>query len=120
MIEMTDLPLFVPEQVQHDPEYRVAMEAMEPEDYAQVMRDTIYALFDGPYPTLGMKVEMLKGIRTPTLIMPGSNDIHPRRVAELVHRLIPNSQWAEVQPHSDEPQRYVSRVLQYLGEVQAN
>ena len=111
---------FVPEQVQHDPEYRAAMEAMEPEDYAQVMRDTIYALFDGPYPTLGMKVEMLKGIRTPTLIMPGSNDIHPRRVAELVHRLIPNSQWAEVQPHSDEPQRYVRRVLQYLGEVEAN
>ena len=38
-------------------------EAMSPEEYAQVMRDTIYALFDGPYLTLGATVEMLKGIR---------------------------------------------------------
>ena len=52
------------------------------------MRDTIYALFDGPYLTLGMSEKRLKAIRTPTLMMPGNNDIHPRSVAEQVHRLI--------------------------------
>ena len=69
---------FVSERVQDDPGFRKDLEAMPPEEYAQVMRDTIYALFDGPYPTLGATVEMLKGIRTPTLVMPGNNDIHPR------------------------------------------
>jgi pimeloyl-ACP methyl ester carboxylesterase len=93
---------------------------MAPEDFAQVMRDTIYALFDGPFPTLGMTQEMLKGIRVPALVMPGSNDIHPWRVAEMVHRLVPNCQWAEIPPHSEEPAKYAQRVLQFLAEVEAN
>jgi len=110
---------FVSERVQHDPGFKKALEAMPPEEYAQVMRDTIYALFDGPYPTLGATVEMLKGIRTPALVMPGNNDIHPRRVAELVHRLVPNAQWGEVPPHAEAPQQYVQRVLQFLAEVES-
>ncbi|HSX82560.1 MAG TPA: alpha/beta hydrolase, partial [Candidatus Saccharimonadia bacterium] len=88
-------------------------------DFAQVMRDTIYALFDGPYLTLGMNAKRLKGMRTPTLIMSGNNDIHPRRVAEQVHRLIPNAHWAAVRPHTEEPDKYVHRVLQFLSEVEA-
>ena len=86
---------------------------MPPEDFAHVMRDTIYALFDGPYRTLGMSAKRFKGMRTPTLIMPGNNDIHPRRVAEQVHRLMPNAHWAE------EPDTYVHRVLQFFSEVEA-
>ena len=49
---------FVPERVQDDSGFRKGLEAMPPEEYAQVMRDTIYALFDGPYPSLGATVEM--------------------------------------------------------------
>jgi pimeloyl-ACP methyl ester carboxylesterase len=111
---------FVPERATYDPEYRKALEAMAPEDFAQVMRDTIYALFDGQYVSLGMTQEMLKNVRTPAIVMPGSNDIHPRNVAEQVHRLVPNSQWGEVPPHSEAPEKYVRRVLQFLAEVEAN
>ena len=42
---------FSPEIDQTDPEYRKNLEAMPTEDFVQVMRDTIHALFDGPYPT---------------------------------------------------------------------
>jgi len=111
---------FTPEQAQYDPQYRRMLEAMPPEDFAQVMRDTIYALFEGPYLTLGMSEKRLRGLRTPTLLMPGNNDIHPRRVAEQVHRLIPNAHWAEVRPHTEEPEQYVYRVLQFLSEVEAS
>jgi pimeloyl-ACP methyl ester carboxylesterase len=111
---------FTPERAQYDAMYRKTLEAMPPADFAQVMRDTIYALFDGPYLTLGMSEERLKAIRTPTLMMPGNNDIHPRRVAEQVHRLISNARWAEVRPHAEEPEQYVDRVLQFLAEVEAN
>ena len=110
---------FVPDQVKHDPEFRSTLESMAPEDFAQVMRDTIRALFDGPYVSLGMTKEMLKGIRTPTLVMPGHDDVHPREVAEAVHRLVPNSKWAEVPPHAEAPDKYVSRVLDFLSEVEA-
>ena len=111
---------FTPERAQYDAMYRKTLEEMPPADFAQVMRDTIYALFDGPYLTLGMSAKRLQGLRTPTLIMPGNNDIHPRRVAEQVHRLIPNARWAEVRPHAEEPDTYVHRVRQFLAEVEAS
>ena len=111
---------FTPERAQYDPQYRRMLEAMPPEDFAQVMRDTIYALFEGPYLTLGMSEKRLMAIRTPTLMMPGNNDIHPRSVAEQAHRLVPNARWAEIRPHAEEPERYVDRVLQFLAEVEAN
>lgn len=112
-------PRFVPERAKYDSEYRETLEAMEPADFAQIMRDTILALFDGPYSTLGMAEEMLQGIRKPTLLMPGNNDIHPRWVAEQVHRLIPNCQWADIPPHFEAPDQYVRRVLKFLAEVEA-
>jgi len=111
---------FTPERAQYDAMYRKILEEMPPADFAQVMRDTIYALFDGPYLTLGMSEKRLKAIRTPTLMMPGNNDIHPRSVAEQVHRLIPNAHWAEVRPHAEEPDTYVHRVRQFLAEVEAS
>jgi len=111
---------FSPEIAQSDPQYRKYLEAMDSDDFAQVMRDTIHALFDGQFPTLGMTEKALKSIHTPTMVMPGENDIHPRRVAELVHRLVPNCQWAEVRPHAEEPAKYSERVLKFLAGVEAN
>lgn len=84
---------------------------MNTDDFVQVIRDTIHALFDGSFPTLGMTEKALKNIHTPTMVMLGNDDIHPRRVAELVHRLIPNCQWAEIRPHSEDPEGYSERVL---------
>ena len=111
---------FTPERAQYDLEYRKTLEDMDPQDFAQVMRDTIYALFDGPFLSLGMTEKTLKSIHTPTMIMPGNNDIHPRGVAQQVHRLIPNCRWAEVAPHSEAPEKYVHKVLEFLAEVEAN
>ena len=82
------------------------------------MRDTIRALFEGPYVSLGMTAEMLNGVQVPTLVMPGHDDVHPREIAESVHRHIPNSQWAEVPPHSEAPDKYVKRVVQFIAEVE--
>ncbi len=108
---------FSPEIAQHDRKYRLDLEGMATEDFAQVMKDTIYALFDAPFLTLGMTENMLRSIRVPTMVMPGENDIHPRRLAELVHRLVPNCQWAEVPTHGKAPDQYSQRVLQFLDGV---
>ena len=110
---------FSPEIAQTDNEYRKTLEAMPTEDFVQVMRDTIYALFDGPYLTLGMTEKALKGIQVPAMVMPGGNDVHPRSLAEMVHRLVPNCQWSEVRPHSEEPDKYTERVLRFLAGVEA-
>ena len=111
---------FTPERAQYDLEYRRTLEDMDPQDFAQVMRDTIDALFEGPYLTLGMNEKILMGIHNPTMIMPGNNDIHPRSVAQQVHRLIPNCRWAEVAPRAESPQKYARRVLEFLAQVETN
>lgn len=111
---------FSPEIAQSDPQYRKTLEDMETDDFVQVMRDTIHALFEGPFPTLGMTEKGLKSIGVPAMVMPGENDVHPRGVAEMVHRLVPNCQWAEVRPHSEEPVKYSERVLAFLSAVEAN
>ncbi|CAI8044579.1 Putative aminoacrylate hydrolase RutD [Geodia barretti] len=111
---------YSPEIAQTDAEYRKNLEAMDTEEFIQVMRDTAHALFGGPFPTLGSTKEMLRSIRVPTMIMPGYNDVHPRSVAEMAHRNVPNSQWGECKPHSDEPEKYAKRVLEFLAEVEAN
>ena len=109
---------FSPELAQHDADYRRNLETTPVADFVQVMRDTIYALFDGPYLTLGMTEAALKSIAVPAMVMPGNNDVHPRRLAEAVHRLVPNCRWAEVRPHGEEPEQYAKRVLGFLAEVE--
>jgi pimeloyl-ACP methyl ester carboxylesterase len=111
---------FCPEIAQTDADYRKDLESMDTEEFIQVMRDSIYALFGGPFPTLGSTKRMLRGISVPTMIMPGYNDVHPRAVAEMAHRAVPNSQWGECKPHSDEPEKYAKRVQQFLATVEAN
>lgn len=112
---------FVPERATYDPEYRKSLEAMAPEDFVEIMQETIYSLFDGPFLTLGMTKEMLKAIRTPTLVMvmPGYDYLCPRSVAEQVHCLVPNCQWAEIPRYAEAPEKYVQCVLQFLAEVEA-
>ena len=109
---------FSPELAQTDADYRKNLESMNTEDFIQVMRDTIHALFDGPYLTLGMTEKALKSVSVPAMVMPGNNDVHPRGLAEAVHRLVPNCRWAEVRPHGEEPEKYVKRVLGFLSEVE--
>ena len=115
---------FSPELAQHDADYRGALEAMRPEEFAQIMRNTIYALFDGPYVSLGMTEEALKGIRTPTMIMPGYNDIHPRTLAERVHRLAPTAN-GEKRRHtvtlpSNMPSEFWSSYLSFRSQFQVS
>ena len=110
---------FSPELAQTDADYRANLESMNTEDFVQVMRDTIHALFGGPYLTLGMTEKALKSVSVPAMVMPGNNDVHPRGLAEAVHRLVPNCRWAEVRPHSEEPEKYTKRVLEFLAEVEA-
>ena len=111
---------YSPEIAQTDADYRRDLEAMDTEEFIQVMRDTAQALFGGPFPTLGSTKQMLGSIRVPTMIMPGYNDVHPRAVAEMAHRQVSNSQWGECKPHADEPEKYAKRVLEFLSKVEAN
>ena len=79
---------FSPELAQTDADYRKNLEAMPTEDFIQVMRHTIYALFDGHYLTLGMTEKALKRAFVPAMVVPGNDDVHPC-LAEAVRCLVP-------------------------------
>ena len=80
---------FSPELARTDADYRKNLEAMPTEDLIQVMRDTIYALFDGPYRILGMTEQALKSMFVSGMVVPGNDDAHPRGLAEAVRCLVP-------------------------------
>ena len=42
------------------------------------------------------------------------------RLAMQEHRLIPDCRWAEVAPHSEAPQKYARRVLEFLAQGETN
>jgi len=104
-------------QIEANPAFCESLLHMTPEEYARIMKETIYALFGHGFLTMGVSAHELKGIRMPTLIMPGTDDIHPRHVAEEAHRLVPGSRWADIPSRQQDPEKYVQTVLQFLGEV---
>lgn len=110
---------FIPDAIQTDSDFRKAFESIPVDDFVQAMRDTVDSLFDGNYVTLGTTEELLRGVRTPALVMPGNDDIHPRAKAETVHRMVPGCQWGEVRRPTEEPEKYIEKVLKFLGDVGA-
>jgi pimeloyl-ACP methyl ester carboxylesterase len=111
---------FVPIQATYDPEYRRHLEAMSPADYAAVMRDTIAALFEDEFVSIGMTRELLASIRVPALIMHGPGDhMHPKPVADAVYRQIPIAQWADVASfrRREDQADYIKAVLRFLDSL---
>jgi 3-oxoadipate enol-lactonase len=113
---------FVPPQALVDGPYRSRLLAMEPSDFAQVMRDTIAALFDGQFVSIGMTEQLLGSIHVPALIMHGpGDDMHPRAVAERVASLIAGSRWGDVASFRRRADQaaFVEHVLSFLGSIEA-
>ena len=88
---------FVPPLARTDPTFRIGFAAMDPRDFAEVMRRTIAALFEGEYVAIALTESLLRSIEAPCLLLHGAgDDIHPRQVAERVGALIPDVRWSGV------------------------
>jgi pimeloyl-ACP methyl ester carboxylesterase len=51
---------------------------------------------DSGHPVAGITPGELRGMSTPTLIIPGNDLVHPRAPGQAAHRLLPNSTYREI------------------------
>jgi pimeloyl-ACP methyl ester carboxylesterase len=84
---------FFAARIEDNPANRARLLAMDPIAFIRVMqgwRD--YFLRGAALPVIGATAEQLQAIKVPTLIIPGSDDIHPRASAVRLNELMAGSQ----------------------------
>src|SRR5687768_12807470 len=72
---------FFKERIQQNPSNRDRLMAMDPKHFIEVMENWWQFFKKGAsQPVIGASEEALRGISVPTVIVPGNDDVHPRRV----------------------------------------
>lgn len=79
-----------------NPGNRERVLALDPEKFAAILRKWGERTLSGRIHLSGLSDEEVGRITSPTLIVPGFNPVHPREMAEILHGLLPNSEWVEL------------------------
>lgn len=88
---------FVPPLAMVDARSRADFVAMPTDRFADVMRQTVAALFDGDFVSIALTEPMLLKVTAPCLLLHGpGDDIHPRHVAERVGMLLGDVRWSDI------------------------
>ncbi|MGE0873940.1 MAG: alpha/beta fold hydrolase [Burkholderiales bacterium] len=93
------------ERLAANPSSRARLMAMDPARFIAVMQRWVDVFMAGPKePLLGVSAEQLRGIRVPTLIIPGNDLTHAAVNGRAAHALIPGSELFELPiEHQDVP-----------------
>lgn len=95
MEAVCNTPYFA-ERIARNPGNRGRLLAMRPEEFIATMeRWRRFFLDSADLPVIGLPEAALKKITVPACVIPGHDDIHPRRVGEGLARLLPNAQLLE-------------------------
>ena len=92
-----------------NPSNRDRLLSMDAKEFARIMRRWAECYQSWRFHLAGLSDEELRGIRAPAIILHGFNEGHPRHTAEELHKLLPNSQWAE---YSD---RHTQEEIDQMG-----
>jgi pimeloyl-ACP methyl ester carboxylesterase len=83
--------------IRANPDNRDILHAMGAEGFTAAMQRWLAGFHQGSgYPVAGISPEAMRGITSPTLIVPGNDRVHPRAPGQAAHRLLPNSRYREV------------------------
>ena len=95
---------FFAERIEARPGNRALLMGQSVEAFTETMRAWRDFFDEGAdLPVIGATAAQLQQIDVPTCIVPGSDDIHPRRVAEELHSLLPDSQFEFPFPREELP-----------------
>ncbi len=79
------------------------LDGMGAEAFIAAMQRWHAGFQDGSHhPVAGISPDEMRSIKTPTIIVPGNDFVHPKPPAQAAHRLIPNSEYREVMYHDVE------------------
>lgn len=84
---------FFKARIEQNPSNKERLMSMDPNRFCRVMERWQEFFTEGAdLPVIGATTAQLKGIAVPTCIVPGNDDVHPRKVAEVLHDILPNSE----------------------------
>ncbi len=85
------------ELIKANPANRARLAETRVEDFIAVMERWRRAFNEGAdHPVIGLSPAELRSMTMPACIVPGNDRVHPRRPAQVAHRLLPNSEYHEV------------------------
>ena len=116
---------FYSQRIEQNPSNRERLMSMDPQEFIEVMRRRMARVAaDNPNPVLGCTEEELRAIETPAVVVPGSDEIHPRAVGEDLHRLLSGSELhppvfstQELELLQQDRQRFVEQVAERMSAV---
>ncbi|MBI3744867.1 MAG: alpha/beta hydrolase, partial [Chloroflexi bacterium] len=84
--------VFFAERIQANASNRERLLAMDAEQFAEtMMRWDVFFYPQPDMPTIGTTESQLRGIRAPTLVFEGNDDIHCKAASDAVARLVPGA-----------------------------
>jgi pimeloyl-ACP methyl ester carboxylesterase len=116
---------FFKQRIEQNPDNKDRLMAMDPTRFQRVM-ERWRGFFDegATLPVIGATEAQLRGIKVPVCIVPGNDDVHPRKVGEGLHEILPYSELhylrsdAEVAALRDrDPAEVLAETRQRLGKI---
>ncbi len=86
---------WVAETISMNPSNRDRLLAIDAKQFAATMRKWGRPGFSGRPHLAGLTEDQVRRITVPTLVAHGFDELHPRRTAEELYRLLPNAEWVE-------------------------
>ena len=84
---------FFKQRIEQNPSNKERLLSMDPTRFQRVMqRWQEFFTESAELPVIGATEAQLKSIKVPACIVPGNDDVHPRKVGEGLHQILPNSE----------------------------
>jgi pimeloyl-ACP methyl ester carboxylesterase len=84
---------FFKQRIEQNPENKDRLMAMDPTRFQRVMERWREFFTEGAdLPVIGATEAQLRSIKVPVCIVPGNDDVHPRKVGEGLHEVLPDSE----------------------------
>lgn len=84
---------FFKQRIEQNPANKERLMAMDPTRFQRVMeRWRLFFSEGADLPVIGATAAQLKAITVPACIVPGTDEVHPRKVGEGLHEILPHSE----------------------------
>lgn len=116
---------FFKERIEANPDNKDRLMSMDPTRFQRVMsRWRDFFTQGAELPVIGGTEAQLKAIKVPACIVPGNDDVHPRKVGEGLHEILPSSELHYIRSDAEqaalssrEPAEVLAETRERLGKI---
>jgi hypothetical protein len=116
---------FFKERIAQNPSNKDRLMSMDPTRFCRVMeRWRLFFEEGAALPVIGATEAQLRSIKVPTCIVPGNDDVHPRKVGEGLHQILTQSELHYLRTDAEnaalaerEPAEVLAETRERLGKI---